>query len=95
MSVPARVEVRLTGEQLAAAVGISRAGLARLIRLGLAEPTAPGADEYTVATAIRLRRMFRLRGDLGVNWIGAAIIVDLVERLDRLYTEGRRMSPGE
>jgi hypothetical protein len=33
---------------------------------------------------IRLRRVLRLRGDLGVNLVGAAIIVDLVERLDRL-----------
>jgi hypothetical protein len=31
--------------------------------------------------------MRRLRSDLGVSLVGAAIIVDLVERLDRLEAE--------
>jgi chaperone modulatory protein CbpM len=91
MSTPVRVEIRLTAEQLASAAGISPADVARLVRLGLAEPATPGADEFTAATAARLRRMLRLRGDLGVNLIGAAIIVDLVERLDRLQAELGRL----
>jgi hypothetical protein len=55
--------------------------------LGLVEPipnerglTAP---TFSAATASRLRRMLRLHRDLGVNLTGAAIIVDLVERLER------------
>jgi hypothetical protein len=34
-----------------------------------------------------LRRMLRLRRDLGVNLGGAAIIVDLVAQLERLERE--------
>ena len=37
---------------------------------------------FSVAMASRLRRMLRLHRDLGVNFTGAAIIVDLVERLE-------------
>ena len=82
----ARAEAALSGEELARAAGISVATLARLINLGLVEPmpNARGlAATFSAATASRLRRMLRLHRDLGVNFIGAAIIVDLVERLER------------
>jgi len=84
---PRLVEACLSGEQLARAAGISAATLSRLMSLGLVEPipnerglTAP---TFSAATASRLRRMLRLHRDLGVNLTGAAIIVDLVERLER------------
>jgi hypothetical protein len=73
---------RISRDELARALGLHPAGLDRLIRLGLLEPVAP--DEFEVTTVVRLRRVLRLRGDLGVNLVGAAIIVDLVEKLDRL-----------
>jgi hypothetical protein len=38
--------------------------------------------------------MLRLHGDLGVNLVGAAIIVDLLERLDRLEVELARQRGG-
>jgi MerR family transcriptional regulator, heat shock protein HspR len=85
------VAVRLTGEELAAATGIRPATLARLVRLGLVEPVAPGAGEFPAATVGRLRRMLRLRADLGVNLTGAAIIVDLLERLERAEGELGRL----
>jgi hypothetical protein len=94
MSAPPGGEVWLSREQLAAAVGISPAQLSRLIRLGLVESTAPGPGEFSAAMATRLRRMFRLHGDLGVNLVGAAIITDLLERLDRMETELRRLRGG-
>ena len=84
VSLATRAEMQLSGDELAAAAGISPARLARLVRLGLVEPTAPGTSRFTAATAARLRRMLRLHGDLGVNLVGAAIIVDLLERLERL-----------
>ena len=82
-----RAEVRLSAAQLAAAADISRARLARLVSLGLIEPPEPDSGEFTSATAARLRRMLRLRRDLRVNLIGATIILDLLERLDRLESE--------
>jgi hypothetical protein len=41
--------------------------------------------------ATRLKRMLRLHNDLGVNLTGVAIIADLLERLDRMETELRRL----
>jgi chaperone modulatory protein CbpM len=82
-----RAEVRLSTAQLAATADISRTRLARLVSLGLIEPPEPDTGEFTSATAARLRRMLRLRRDLHVNLIGATIILDLLERLDRLESE--------
>jgi hypothetical protein len=90
MRATTRTEVRLTREELAAAIGISPARLTRLIRLGIVESVAPAPKEFTAVTALRLRRMLRLHLDLGVNWIGASIIVDLLEQLDRVGAEVAR-----
>ena len=86
-----RPQLRLTVEELATAAGLSPRRLARLIRLGLIEPSAPGSAEFTAEAAVRLRRMCRLHADLGVGLVGAAIIVDLVDRLDRLEAELARI----
>ena len=87
-------EMWLSREQLAAAAGISPARLARLIRLGLVEPAEAGPSEFAAAVAARVRRMLRLHDDLGVDLVGAAIITDLLERLDRMETELQRLRGG-
>ena len=79
-----RTEVYLSFEQLAEAAGLSQLELDRLVRDGLVEPVAQGTLEFTADTPARLRRMLRLRRDLGVNFKGAAIIVDLLERIEQL-----------
>jgi hypothetical protein len=79
--------VHLSTAQLAAAADLSHARLARLVSLGLIEPPEPATGEFSSQTAARLRRMLRLRRELHVNLIGATIILDLLERLDRLESE--------
>ena len=88
-TAPERADVYLTADMLAEAAGITRATLARLVRVGLVEPASPGESVFTAAMAARLRRMLRLRSDLGVNLVGAAIILDLVERLDELHAQSK------
>jgi len=84
----------LSREQLAAAARISPARLARLIQLGLVEPAEAGPSKFAAAMAARVKRMLRLHDDLGVDLVGAAIITDLLERLDRMETELRRLRGG-
>jgi chaperone modulatory protein CbpM len=80
-----RTEVYLSFEQVAEAAGLSHLDLHRLVRSGLVEPVAArGTLEFTADTPARLRRMLRLRRELGVNFTGAVIIVDLLERIERL-----------
>jgi chaperone modulatory protein CbpM len=88
---PRQADVRLSLRDLALACGISATRAALLVRLGLVEPDADAPEYFSSATAARVRRMLRLRGDLGVNLVGAAIIVDLMERLERLDEELTRL----
>jgi hypothetical protein len=76
-----RTEMFLTVAELCALAGLSERQLVRLLRLGIIEPSAPGSAQFTAATARRLKRMMRLRQQLGVGSIGASIIVDLLDRL--------------
>ena len=82
-----RIEETLSAEAMATAAGLTSNRLVALIRLGVIEPVAPGANEFTAAAAAKLRRMVRLRIDLGVGFVSAAIIVDLLEQLERMESE--------
>ncbi len=87
MDTHIETQERLSAQQLADRASISIVWLMALVERGLVEPSDPDTGEFTAVTAIRVRRMVRLRADLGVSFVGAAIIVDLLERIDRL--EGR------
>jgi hypothetical protein len=61
----------------------------RLAERGLIETVTSETDEPLVPrrVVIQLRRMQRLRRDLGVNFAGAAVILDLVGRIEQLNRE--------
>jgi len=88
-SVNCELDEPLTLEAVAEAVGARPALLARLVRLGVIDAVAGGPGEPLLPTraVVRLRRMARLRRDLGVNFAGAVVILDLVERIDGLNRE--------
>ncbi|HEX3561081.1 MAG TPA: chaperone modulator CbpM [Pyrinomonadaceae bacterium] len=71
---------------IAETVGARRSLVVRLARAGLLETVASDRDEPLLprSAVVQLRRMQRLRRDLGVNFAGAAIILDLVERIEQL-----------
>jgi chaperone modulatory protein CbpM len=71
---------------VAATIGVRRSLVVRLARLGLIETLVSESDEPLLPrrAVMQLRRMQRLRRDLGVNFSGAAIILDLVRRIEEL-----------
>lgn len=79
----------LTLEVVAETVGAKRSVVMRLVERGLIDTVESDADEPRVPRrmVIQLRRMQRLRRDLGVNYAGAAVICDLVERIKQLNRE--------
>ena len=79
----------LTLDVVAATVGAKRSLVVRLAQQGLIETVDTGADEPLLPrrVVVQLRRMQRLRRDLGVNFAGAAIILDLVGRIEQLNRE--------
>ena len=90
----------LTCEVVAEMIGARPSLVTRLAQDGLIEtierPT--GEPLFPRRAIVQLRRMQRLRRDLGVNFVGASIILELVGRLERLtceLTELRRSSRDE
>jgi chaperone modulatory protein CbpM len=81
----------LTFDAVARTVGTRRSLVVRLAQQGLIETVAgeTEANEPLVPrrVVIQLRRMQRLRRDLGVNFAGAAVILDLVGRIEQLNRE--------
>ena len=74
---------------VAETVGARRSLVVRLARQGIIETVEGGVDEPLVPrrVVVQLRRMQRLRRDLGVNFAGAAVILDLVKRIEQLNRE--------
>ena len=79
----------LTLDVVAETVGARRSLVMRLAERGLIDTVESGADGPRVPrrVVIQLRRMQRLRRDLGVNYAGAAVILDLVGRIEQLNRE--------
>lgn len=79
----------LTFDMVAETVGARRSLVMRLARLGLIETIESGAEEPLLPrhVVVDLRRMQRLRRDLGVNFAGASIILELVGRIEQLNRE--------
>jgi chaperone modulatory protein CbpM len=79
----------LTFDVVAETIGAKRSLVVRLAQHGLIETVDEGADEPRLPrrVVVRLRRMQRLRRDLGVNFAGAAVILDLVQRIEQLNRE--------
>jgi hypothetical protein len=76
----------LTPEAVADAVGARPTLILRLARQGLIESLSGEGGEILLPShaVVQLRRMLRLRRDLRVNFAGAAVILELVERIEIL-----------
>jgi hypothetical protein len=74
---------------VAETVGARRSLVVRLARQGLLETVDQEQGEPLLPrrAIIQLRRMQRLRRDLGVNFTGAAIILNLVRQVEQLNRE--------
>src|SRR5688500_17412321 len=79
----------LTCEVVAESIGARRSMVVRLARAGLIETLESESTEPLLPShvVVELRRMQRLRRDLGVNFNGAAVILDLVKRIEMLNRE--------
>ncbi len=79
----------ISSDVVAELVGARRSLVLRLAQEGLIDSVDSNTEELMMPrrVVVRLRRMQRLRRDLGVNFAGAAIIIDLVGRIEQLNCE--------
>lgn len=75
------------------ACGVERSLLLTMLDEGVIEPVPGRSDlEFHGEALIRARRAVRLVEDLGVNWPGAALALDLLDELESLEVRlGKRL----
>jgi DNA-binding transcriptional MerR regulator len=78
----------LTLEAVASSVGLHPDVVERFVDCGLIDPVGwIGSELLFDATAVpRLQTIKRLRGEIGVNLAGIAVILDLLDRLRALQS---------
>ncbi|HXG85989.1 MAG TPA: chaperone modulator CbpM [Pyrinomonadaceae bacterium] len=93
------LEEPLTPEMVAETTGARISLILRLVDAGILE-TINETNKRTISdeaillprrAVLRLRQMQRLRRDLGVNFAGASVILDLAERMDKMKREIEQM----
>lgn len=86
VSLVIRSEGALGSDALAREAHLAPALVERLIQLGLVEPSGgtQASPLFRRADAELLLRATRLRRDLGLNYAGAVLACELLERIDRL-----------
>ena len=73
----------LSAEEVAARCGLHPTLVERLVALGLIEPIE-GGNRFPPDVTLRLQRALRLRRDLGLSYNGAALVLDLLDRIETL-----------
>jgi hypothetical protein len=84
-----------TLDELAREAGVHPELVRRLVAMGVLDPGSPDPELWPRATAARLARAIRLRRDLGLNYAGALLAAELLDRIDELERRtGRDESTG-
>lgn len=82
-----------TVQEVAVRCGVDVAFVQELVQLGVIEARAEGAL-FSCEVTLRVGRFVRLQRDLGVNLEGAAVIVELLDRIEALEHELRSFRRG-
>jgi chaperone modulatory protein CbpM len=86
-------ELELSLAELCRSCGLSADEVLELVEEGIAEPRGRGTRQLRFAgTSVRrVRCAVQLRRDLGVNWAGAALALDLLEEIELLRARLERL----
>ncbi len=82
-------ELTLTIDELSGACAVSRERIVELVELGMFEARAAGSERLGGEALRRARLALRLQRDLELNAAGAALVVELLDRIDALEAQLR------
>jgi len=87
-NLPSRSEY-IAWARLVELTRVEPATVAELMEMGWLAPTRTGADEYLfrACDVYRIQKLLRLCRDLEISYGAGSIIVDLLERVERLEQE--------
>ncbi|MFV8783199.1 chaperone modulator CbpM [Microbulbifer sp. SA54] len=94
MDVPAILDEssELTLSELCRACGLPAEHVLALVEEGVIEPLGSVAHwRFSGICVRRVRRVYTLERDLGVNLAGAALAIELLEEIERLQARLRRL----
>jgi len=86
--------VRITLDELCERCGLPQDEMVEMISYGVVEPIEGRDRRYWRFRAVAVRRVLkarRLHQDLGVNLPGASLALDLLEEVERLRSQLRRI----
>jgi chaperone modulatory protein CbpM len=89
--VPLNRRARLRVDVVASSTGVHPELLRRLVALGLvdAEPGERGELLFATSAPRRVARIQRLHNDLSLNYAAIGLVLDLLDRIDRLEEQLR------
>jgi DNA-binding transcriptional MerR regulator len=62
--------------------------VSRLVDFGLLDPVETRPEPlFEVTAVLHLRRIMRIHRDLGVNWAGIGVVMDLITKIEDLERE--------
>jgi len=71
--------------EFCSACGVEQRRVVEMVEEGVIEPVPDGEDwQFHGEALLRAKRALRLVRDLGVNWPGAALALDLLDEIERL-----------
>ncbi|EPR34799.1 hypothetical protein dsat_2618 [Alkalidesulfovibrio alkalitolerans DSM 16529] len=86
-SIPARSRL-IAWAQVIEMASIGGDRIAELIELGWIEPVQSGQDYlFRLTDVYRMKKLNRLCNDIGMSTIAGTIVVDLLDRIERLQNE--------
>jgi chaperone modulatory protein CbpM len=79
-------QVTFTLREFCGACGVRRQMIIEMVEEGVIEPALPSEAEWKFhgQTLVRAQRALRLVRDLDINWPGAALVLDLLDEIERL-----------
>lgn len=80
----------LSLQEMAAECGLHPDLVQRFVTLGIIDPLENNPTYFAPQAARRLRRLLRLRRDLGVNYNAAGLVLELLERIEQLEARLRQ-----
>jgi chaperone modulatory protein CbpM len=86
-------------DELSNACSVRTEYIIEMVDEGIIEPLESRRDQqywsFTGENLLRARKARRLQRDLGINLAGAALVLDLMEEVDQLQQQLRRLRHGE
>ncbi|GGO83231.1 hypothetical protein GCM10011348_26500 [Marinobacterium nitratireducens] len=86
------VLIELTIEEFTQATDLSRDSLMQMVEEGILVPgQKSGQWRFQAQLVARARRASRLHRDLGIDWSGIALALELLDELEQTRRENRRL----